>query len=86
MPLYSYSWSTGSTSEGQNKLASGATPPYTHIWNNGPTTNILSGLSGGTFVGTITDSKGCPVPATILVLEPDQLAADLSITPVIFLT
>jgi gliding motility-associated-like protein len=37
----------------------GATPPYTYLWNNGQTTSSLSSLSAGIYTVTITDSAGC---------------------------
>lgn len=33
-------------------------PPYTYLWNNGDTTNAISGLGEGTYVCKITDNKG----------------------------
>ena len=38
---------------------SGGTPSYTYAWSNGATTQNLSGLSGGTFSVTVTDTNGC---------------------------
>jgi hypothetical protein len=40
-------------------VASEGVPPYTFLWNNGATTPNLTGLSGGTYVVTVTDSTGC---------------------------
>jgi hypothetical protein len=39
--------------------ASGSIAPYEFIWNNGETTNILTGLPAGTYILTITSSNQC---------------------------
>lgn len=40
----------------------GGTPPYTYSWSpNTNTTNSATGLAGGTYYVTITDSTGCAV-------------------------
>lgn len=49
--------------------ASGGTPPYTYILNNGPeqTSPIFSGLSAGAYSVTVEDSNGCLATKTIVV-------------------
>lgn len=39
--------------------ASGGTPPYTYLWNGGPSGPVFSGLLPGTYCVTATDANGC---------------------------
>lgn len=39
--------------------ASGGTGSYTYLWSNGQTTNIITGLSSGTYSVTVSDSNSC---------------------------
>ncbi|MCB9230618.1 MAG: gliding motility-associated C-terminal domain-containing protein [Bacteroidia bacterium] len=51
--------------------ASGATPPYTYLWNTGGTTDSLSGLVAGTYSVIVTDSLGCSDSISIIVPNLD---------------
>lgn len=51
----------------------GGTPPYTISWDNNMTGSLLTGLTAGTYVATITDSKGCLTTVSIPVDEPTPL-------------
>ncbi len=42
----------------------GSNPPYTYLWNNGQTTNPATDLCAGTYIVTITDTKGCEMMDT----------------------
>jgi uncharacterized repeat protein (TIGR01451 family) len=37
----------------------GGTPPYSYLWNNGATTDTITGLNSGTYDVTVTDAHGC---------------------------
>ncbi len=56
-------------------FATGGTPPYTYSWDDpGTQTNAnATGLSGGTYTGTVTDALGCIVSITITLTEPPNV-------------
>ncbi|MEP7171191.1 MAG: gliding motility-associated C-terminal domain-containing protein [Bacteroidota bacterium] len=62
------SGSTGSITSN----VSGGTPPFNYMWSNGATTASITGLAGGTYTLTVTDSGGCTNTAvwTIPVVPP----------------
>lgn len=58
----------------------GGTPPYTYIWNSGDTTEDLNNISSDMYILSLLDSNNCFFTDTIVVFEPDQLSASLSIS------
>jgi len=62
------------------------TGPYTYLWSNGQTTQIITGLSQGTYSCTVTDSLGCQTTKTetIGVALPLGLAFQTAIQPSCF--
>jgi len=60
----------------------GAASNYTYAWSNGATTQDITGLSGGSYTITVTDSLGCTMASgphivnepTLLTLTFDSLA------------
>jgi len=62
----------GATNGTATAQGSSGTPPYTYIWNTTPPQNTVTatGLTGGNYIVTVTDSNGCSITDTILVLQP----------------
>lgn len=52
--------------------ASGASGPYSYLWNNAlqSTTATISNLGPGPFTVTVTDALGCASDTTVIVLQP----------------
>jgi hypothetical protein len=56
----------------------GGFAPYTFAWSNGSTTEDLTNLPAGSYVGTITDDNGCSVASSAIVItEPSAIAVAL---------
>jgi gliding motility-associated-like protein len=53
-----------------NTTPASGTPGYTYSWSNNATTQNISGLSGGGYTLTITDSKSCTVTTSATINEP----------------
>lgn len=50
-----------------NLTVSGGVSPYTFAWDNGATTEDLTGVAGGTYTVTVTDANGCTDQVTVVV-------------------
>ncbi len=64
-----------------NLTVTGGTPPYAFIWNNGATTQNLTGLTAGEYCVTITDALGCESEEfcfEIIDAPPLELSADIT--------
>lgn len=44
-----------------NLSPTGGTTPYSFLWNNGETTQNISGLSAGNYTCVVTDNNGCAI-------------------------
>ena len=51
----------------------GGNAPFTFAWNNGETTQNLTGLSGGVYVVTVSDTAGCVEVDSFTVFEPTAI-------------
>jgi len=59
--------------------ATGGTPDYIYLWDNGQTTETATGLTPGTHFVTITDANLCEVICDIFINEPEVLACEISL-------
>jgi gliding motility-associated-like protein len=57
--------------------AYGGTLPYAFQWSNGPSTEDIGALTGGSYYVTVTDANGCQAATLYPVLEPAQLTVDV---------
>ncbi len=64
-PILCFGESTGTATV----MASGGTPGYTYLWDNGETTSTASNLSAGFHNVTVFDSENCTSVSTVEVLE-----------------
>ena len=58
----------------------GGSPSYSYQWSNTATTQDISGLNGGLYSLTVTDSLGCTVDTNYVVNEPSLLLISLDST------
>jgi uncharacterized delta-60 repeat protein len=55
-------------------------PPYTYLWNNGQTTQTITGLCAGTYSVTASDSAGITKSTSVNIAQPAALTASYTIT------
>ncbi len=58
---------------------SGGTAPYSFLWDNGDTTQNLSGVSGAIYTLAVTDANGCTQFDNAEIKDPDPLALDITL-------
>ncbi len=70
-------------SDGQiDAIPSGGVPPFTYNWSNGTTNEDLIGVASGTYIFTITDTRGCQKIDTLVIGQPLPLYTTGFITDV----
>lgn len=75
---------TNNTCSGNNSSAwvtpVGGTGPYTYLWNNGSTTDTITGLSPGKDTCIVTDSHGCMASGVTVIAKAQPLKIDSIVT------
>ena len=66
-------------SNGQASVSvSGATPPYSYLWNTGSTSNTISNLIAGNYSLVVTDAQGCVDSISTQITQPPALQAQFA--------
>ncbi|MEM8523810.1 MAG: gliding motility-associated C-terminal domain-containing protein [Bacteroidota bacterium] len=60
-------------------MVTGGKAPFTYVWSNGQTGQILEALPPGSYTVTVTDDNGCEVVATGEVTAPPAIEANLRV-------
>ncbi|MDB0027287.1 gliding motility-associated C-terminal domain-containing protein [Flavobacteriales bacterium] len=63
-----------------NLFPSGGISPFSYMWSNGEITQNISNLSAGQYDFTITDSIGCTLDSSTVIIEPEQIFLDFIAT------
>jgi hypothetical protein len=56
-------------------MVTGGTGPYTYLWSNTATTEVLSNLGQGIYTATVTDALGCEIVLTDTISNPQAITA-----------
>lgn len=60
--------------------ASGGTQPYTYIWSNSSSGNVITGVPAGTYTVTLTDANGCTDVTSTTLTNPAIIGGSFSST------
>lgn len=60
--------------------ATGGNPGYSYLWSTGATTQQITGLAPGTYSVTVTDNLGCTDTESVMVTQPAELTATMTVT------
>lgn len=61
-------------------MPSNGTSPYTYIWNNGQTTQIITGITPGTYTLTVRDQNNCASSQVLNLTLPAAMATSITST------
>jgi gliding motility-associated-like protein len=73
----------GAASGSVDLTVSGGTSPYNYLWNNGVTTEDLTGVSGGLYTVVVHDANGCSITNSTTVTEPAPITITVVKTDVL---
>ncbi|MFH7001948.1 T9SS type A sorting domain-containing protein [Flavobacterium bizetiae] len=62
---------------------SGGTTPYSYLWSNGATTQIVTGLVAGNYSTLVTDANGCTLTKNFTINTTNTLVATTSQTDIL---
>lgn len=65
-----------------NLTATGATSPYSFIWNDGINTQNRSNLTAGTYTVTVTDAGTCSASTSVTINQPGTFSVSIAHTNV----
>lgn len=60
----------------------GGTPPYSYLWSNGSSAQMITGLQTGSYEVTVTDATGCSTSQEVYVSQSVQIGANPVITQI----
>ena len=73
---------TGGSNGSINLQPTGGTGGYTYSWSSGQTTQLISGLSAATYVGSVTDANGCVASVSTTLADPTPIVSSITKTNV----
>lgn len=69
----------GSNTGSASLAVSGGVTPYSYNWSSSDTTSSISNLAAGDYVYSVTGGNGCVTQDSVMIAEPDQLLASVTI-------
>ncbi len=64
----------GGTAHDLSAFPDGGTPPYTYLWSNGATDEVIFDVPAGPYSVTVTDATGATAVASATILQPDPIS------------
>ncbi|MFT5779939.1 MAG: hypothetical protein ACI837_002899, partial [Crocinitomicaceae bacterium] len=61
-------------------MVTGGTPNYMYLWNTSESTNVITGLSAGSYLVQVTDSNNCVQNGIYTITEPMQISSIAVVT------